>query len=291
MLVRFSVENFLSFRDRVELSMVASRKVRRHPEHVIRAGVAKDIPLLKLALIYGANASGKSNLIKALDLGKGLVLHPTEAGRRIVHTPFKLDPGFRNKPTRFEYEIKIENRYFAYGFTFTSARVEEEWLFEVLGESDEPIFERTGSTINFGNLPFSNRDEEQFLRFTARGTLPNRLFLTECRERNVRENVQGARDILNTLDWIENRFVAVLPITFSHEILLYIYKNDLFKKELTSYLNCFDTGISEIDLERVEIESLNVPEETKRRVEAELTPGLRGELLCSRRTLDSLGSG
>ena len=70
MLVRFTVENYLSFRERVELSMVASKKVRRHPEHVVKPSSSSGIPLLKLAVLYGANASGKSNLITAMSMAK-----------------------------------------------------------------------------------------------------------------------------------------------------------------------------------------------------------------------------
>jgi uncharacterized protein len=270
MLVRFSVENFLSFRDRTELSMVASGKVRRHPEHVIKPSTATGIPLLKLALIYGANASGKSNLVKAMATAKQIILHPAEAGGRIVQNPFKLDPDCRHKPTRFEFEIKIEDRYFAYGFTFTPERVEEEWLFEVTRDSEQPIFERTRSQIELGKLRFATDDEEQFLKFTAKGTLPNRLFLTECRERNVREHVKGARDILNVLDWTENRLLVVLPTWNPVNMPLHIYTDEKLKKELANYLKCFDTGISEIDFVRIETESVNISEETKKRVAAEL---------------------
>ena len=268
MLVRFSVENFLSFRDRVELSMVASKKVRRHPEHVVKPSSSTGIPLLKLALIYGANASGKSNLVKAMGMGKNLVLHSIEPDSRIAHTPFKLDPPCQDKPTRLEYEIKIENRFFAYGFAFTSDRVEEEWLFEVTGDSEKPVFERTRSQIELGDLPFINHEEKQFLKFTAKGTLPNRLFLTECRERNVREHVQGARDILNTLDWIGNELVVIFPASNALQLLFVIYGHKKYKKEMATFLKCFDTGIGEIDFEHVEPESLGVPEEMKKRVEA-----------------------
>jgi AAA15 family ATPase/GTPase len=270
MLVRFSVENFLSFRDRTELSMVASRKVRRHPEHVIKPSTAAGIPLLKLAIIYGANASGKSNLIKAIELGKDLVLHPAEANGRIVHTPYKLDQECRNKPTRLEYEIRIDDRYFAYGLAFDAVRIEEEWLFELLGDSEEPIFERKRSKIELGRLPFAGEDEEQFLKFTAKGTLPNRLFLTECRERNVGEHVKGARDILNVLDWIENRLVVVLPAWNPVNLPYHIYTNEEFKKDLANYLKCFDTGISAIEFLRVELESVTMPDEMRRKFEAEV---------------------
>jgi AAA15 family ATPase/GTPase len=269
MLVRFSVENFLSFRDRTELSMVASGKVRRHPEHVIKPSTAAGIPLLKLAIIYGANASGKSNLVKAMAMAKQIILHPAEAGGRIVQNPFKLDPACRHRPTRFEFEIKAGDRYFAYGFSYRPERIEEEWLFEVTRTSENRIFERSRGKIELGELSFANGNEEQFLKFTAKGTLQNRLFLTECRERNVRENVTGAEDILKVLDWIEESLVSVLPASELQLRPFGIFTNGAFIKDLARYLNCFDTGIDEVDIERVEPGSANVPMEMWKRLEAE----------------------
>ncbi len=76
MLVRFSVENLLSFRERVELSMVASAQEHRNPDDVIWPSTSDGIALLKLAIIYGANASGKSNLVKAMSIARDLILYP-----------------------------------------------------------------------------------------------------------------------------------------------------------------------------------------------------------------------
>jgi AAA15 family ATPase/GTPase len=269
MLVRFSVKNCLSFRDRVELSMVASGKVRRHPQHVVRPSSRLGIPLLKLAVVYGANASGKSNLVKALAMAKNLVLHPAEAGGRVMRTPFKLDPESRARPSRFEFEIEVDDRYFAYGFSTTSDRVEEEWLFEVNCTPERPIFERTRKGFEWGKLAMS-AEEEQFLRFTAKGTLPNRLFLTECRERNVRENVRGAQDIFKVLTWIEDSLIIVLPTATSQSLPFRMYASEEFKQELARYLKCFDTGIDEIDFESMEPETATMPEDMRRTLEKEV---------------------
>ncbi len=128
MLVRFSVENCLSFRDRAELSMVAGR-TRRHPDHIIRPRNQNDIKLLKLAVLFGANASGKSNLVKAIDMARKIILHPAEAGGSIPLVPFKLDNACLSRPSRFEFEIQLADSIYAYGFTVTTKRVEEEWLY------------------------------------------------------------------------------------------------------------------------------------------------------------------
>ena len=183
MLVRFTVENCFSFRDRVELSMIAAEDVLDHPEHVIRAGGENGVPVLKLGVLYGANASGKSNLVKAILMARNLILIPAGADKLIARAPFKLDPACRDKPTRFEFEIKLGERCFAYGFAVSSQRVEEEWLFEIGRSVEERIFERTVNGFEWGQLKFSGLDEKAFLEFTAKGTLPNRLFLSECRER------------------------------------------------------------------------------------------------------------
>ena len=117
MLVRFSVENLLSFRERVELSMVGSKQEHRNPNDVISPNTSEGIALLKLALVYGANASGKSNLVKAMYIARDLILHPAKSEEKLTFLPFKLDRYCYKKPSRFEFEIKLHERYFAYGFS------------------------------------------------------------------------------------------------------------------------------------------------------------------------------
>jgi len=67
MLIRFSCENFSSFRDEIEFSMLAGRS-RQHPEHIVSDNKRDGLKILKSAIVYGANASGKSNLVKACQI-------------------------------------------------------------------------------------------------------------------------------------------------------------------------------------------------------------------------------
>jgi uncharacterized protein len=272
MLVRFSVENYLSFRDRVELSMVASTKARKHSEHVIKPNTTSGVPLLKLALLYGANASGKSNLIKAMSTAQKLVLRPLDVGSAIPHCPFKLDAACRNAPSRFEFEIKVNERSYSYGFSVTAKRVEEEWLFKINQEPERKIFERARGKIDIGDLEFADEDEEQFFRFTAKGTLPNRLFLTECRERNVRAILQKTPEISDLLNWFEDVLTIIFPET-KFALLRFLRVNyaggQEFKSELARYLKCFDTGISEIFLKSVKPETIELDEEVKQTIESQ----------------------
>ncbi len=155
MLVRFTVENCLSFRDRVEFSMVASAKVRRHPEHVIRPEDSDGPSVLKLGIIYGANASGKSNPVKAINWALRQIRNPARPGERIDHKPFKLDPKCRRKPGRFEFEIKTSERLYLHPEILHSYVAN--FLKYSAGRRSQLIVTTHDTTLF--NQPFLRRDE------------------------------------------------------------------------------------------------------------------------------------
>jgi AAA15 family ATPase/GTPase len=98
MLIRFSVENFLSFKEESSLNMLAtSDKLHRH--HLLPNKKKK--PLLRTAALYGANGSGKSNLIKAMAFAQKLILEGVRPKRRIGVTPFRLERSCWQEPSRF----------------------------------------------------------------------------------------------------------------------------------------------------------------------------------------------
>ena len=166
-------------------------------------------------------------------MAREIILHPSEAKGTIPVVPFKLDSVCRRSPSHFEFEIKVGHRYFAYGFAATSEKIREEWLFEIGLETERKVFERSGPKIEVGKLPFENDIEKQFLTFTARGTLPNRLFLTECRERDIRKNVPGGRDIADVLSWFEDVPSFVFPGS-SADLVYGIRTNHEFRIALDS---------------------------------------------------------
>jgi AAA15 family ATPase/GTPase len=133
MLIRFNVKNFLSFNKMQEFSMI-SGKVRSKMEHIY----ADDkIKLLKFAAIYGANASGKSNLVLALDFMKETIIN----GLPEVHATkyCKINSSNKNQTSYFELEIKIKDRYYAYGFEvlLNNSSITSEWLIEILPDNKE----------------------------------------------------------------------------------------------------------------------------------------------------------
>lgn len=127
MLIRFNVGNFLSFNSVEEFSMI-SGKVRSKMNHIYSDDKLK---LLKFASLFGANASGKSNLVSAIDFARETVV----LGLPDMHTMkyFKGYEANKNKKSYFEFEVKIGSSYYAYGFELLlrESSIKAEWLIEL----------------------------------------------------------------------------------------------------------------------------------------------------------------
>ena len=162
MLIRFIVKNFLSFSEREdgkseEFSMIAG-KVRSKKTHIYDN---EKIKLLKFAAVYGANAAGKSNLVKALDYMKRIVLYGLPEGHTNMYC--KVDETNKDKESYFELEIMLGEKYYAYGFEviLNQSRFTSEWLIELTSDNKENlIFSRN---INKGEFEFGNCLKEKGL--------------------------------------------------------------------------------------------------------------------------------
>jgi AAA15 family ATPase/GTPase len=263
MLIRFNVENFLSFRDRVVFSMIPGKSLLK-PNH--KSTKIKSISALKASVILGANASGKSNLIKAIDFGRKLILTGTKSDQLIKFQNFRLDASTISSNSRIEYEIQHNGKNYAYGFVFNSKEIVEEWLFELKNKTESKIFERSTidnkTTFDLDPLFLKNKKEEhkQFLNFIAKGTPNNQLFLTEIRTRKVKDNVADITDILNVIDWFRNSLKVIFPDDkYNEGVKSELKDNSTLLKTFEELLNYFDTGINGICLEKVDFESLDIP--------------------------------
>ena len=139
MLVNFKVSNFASFNELQELSMSAG-KVRAHSERLYTDNKNK---ILKFMAIYGANASGKSNLVGAFEFAKSIILDgfPNESSSLFC----KLKDENQDKISRFEFTILINGKKYNYGFEVVLATqsFKTEWLYELTyGTNKKVIFER-----------------------------------------------------------------------------------------------------------------------------------------------------
>lgn len=273
MLLRFSVENFMSFKERTELSLIPS-KVRRLPEHVIKGTKKNDISALKTAVIYGANASGKSNLIKAMKHAQNIINIGVKSGRKLPYQPYKLNNNLILKPSRFEFEIKFGVNNYAYGFSSDSNTIHEEWLYKIDKNKDVLLFERKlidgdfEFEFDFTGIKFEKDSDRQFLEFTAKGTPSNRLFINECRERNVLTELSYLQGFIDISKWFEDRLTIVFPNSKYNGLELDIQKSQKTSNVLSKILNSFDTGIEKLSLQEVDFDKglVGVPDEIKQSV-------------------------
>ena len=184
MLIEFSVGNYRSFKEKVTFSMVATNLVAKDKnldENNVFA-VNEDLTLLKSAAIYGANASGKSNLAKALVFMKKFMIdssRETQSVDKIKVEPFRLSTETEKEPSFFELVFRVDNVQYRYGFEANQERVVSEWLFYVPQTRETKLFERKLSTITISNK-----------KYTAEGlqdkTRNNSLFLSVSAQFNVK---------------------------------------------------------------------------------------------------------
>ena len=271
MLLRFSVENFQSFKSRAELSLVPG-KVRRHPNHVIKANGKNDIAALRAAVIYGANASGKSNLIKAMKHAQMLVNVGVKSGKPLPFRPFKLDEQQLTTPSRFEFEMKCGQHNYAYGFVTDSQLIHEEWLYKVDKSKDILVFERTlvegKASFNFEQIKFENNEDAQYLNFTAKGTPENRLFINECGERNVTKEIDYLTPISEVIDWFKHQLTIVFPSSKYAGLAMDIKASQQTHAVFAKILQSFDTGINDLSLQEVDFDKglVGIPDSIKQKV-------------------------
>ncbi len=175
MLIEFEVGNYLSFKAPVRLNMIAANPIKEFvEENTFQVG---QLRLLKSAAIYGANASGKSNLLRAMGFARSFVLSSatqTQIEEEIHVTPFKFDAATENAPSHFEFCFLIDNIRYKYGFEVNRKSVEKEWLFFAEKQKEKSLFLRWGDRIEItddfkegGGLEEKTRNNALFLSVVA----------------------------------------------------------------------------------------------------------------------------
>lgn len=145
MIIEFTVGNFLSFRNNKTLSLEATN-ITEYKESTFKAG---KFNLLKSAVLYGANSSGKSNFIKAMSTMKRIVMTSVEktSASKFEIVPFLLNTSTENKPTFFELVFLIDKTRYRYGFEIDNSSIHGEWLFKLEGDNEIPLFIREENGI------------------------------------------------------------------------------------------------------------------------------------------------
>ena len=269
MLVHFSVSNFSSIKDETVLSMIPA-KSRNMKDHIITDIEGKKIQVLPVACIYGANASGKTNFIKAIEFAQALITVGTKPNSSIGIISHLLDPIEEVKPSRFEFVFKHDHVLYTYGFVIDKKTVLEEWLFAYYTSQESKIFERitkNDKTKVFPGARLKEGNGEKFLKYVEKGTRLNQLLLTEANEKNI--------EILKPVfHWFQEHLVVVRPDYRYISLTKRVSEEKDFEVFLADFLRLADTGISNIHVQKEKFDTdthlRNMPDNLKEKLLSDL---------------------
>ncbi|MCK5654956.1 MAG: AAA family ATPase, partial [Candidatus Aureabacteria bacterium] len=238
MLVQFTVKNFRSFKDEVTLSLVASSIKERVDENTL--AISENLSLLKSAVIYGANASGKSNLFHAMRFMKQFIQNSskeTQAKEKINITRFKLSTETEDAPASFEIIFIYEGIRYRYGFAVDEERVHAEWLFYVPGKQEVEIFTRMKQDFN---LTKHFKSEEDLVKGERVRVRSNALLLSV----SAQLNGKIARKIV---EWL-SRFNCISGLrSDSHANAAFsLMDEEEGRNAILEFLKDADTGIEDV---------------------------------------------
>ena len=232
MLLSFTVGNFRSFKDNETFSLKAA-SIQEHKEFIREDNNFK---LLPSVAIYGANSSGKSNLISAIGMMKKVLLssvktNPTE---ELKTDPFKLDELYLQKPTFFEVVFTSGDNTYKYGFEYSPKKINGEWLYIIKNDQEKILFIRNNEGIGVTkDFPEGNGKEE--------ATAANRLFLSLVAQLNGKTS-------LSIMKWFEDLRVTsgVKDDDFKTFSIRYLFAANEKSKKAKEFLNRMDLGFFNI---------------------------------------------
>ena len=267
MLLNFAVTNYRSIKERQVFSLMAVEGLP-HEESLIRS--EDNIPILPVALLFGANASGKSNILRAFGMMRQMVLNSVRLNpddSLDEYEPFLLDEESRNNSTELEAEFitigegEIEHHY-RYGLAFSETLITEEWLYRYEGDNETELFSRDRDKVQVNETEFpEGKGKEDTLN-------SNRLFLSLIAQLNGTQS----KEIISWFDG--GKFVTASQIEGYRIVTSSLLK---YKKNLTvlddtvgfdnivdfidmalTFLSNIDMGITELSIKE---ESVALPKE------------------------------
>jgi AAA15 family ATPase/GTPase len=244
MLIEVRIGNFRSFAEPQTFSLVASSDTR-HPDNCFPFGKRH---LLKSAAVFGANASGKSNLIKAIDFIRLFVLHSAtrmNVGDEIPVVPFQLNPELRRKESFFEMQFVVGEVRYQYGFTATSKRVQDEWLIAYPKGRPQHLLERRFDLETEQTIWAFRGELQREATLLKERTRDNGLVLSRGAELNIAP--------LTTVFLWSRQKMAVLDLSTSPGALIdqtamRLKDDSTFRERVLRLIRHADLGISDLEV-------------------------------------------
>ncbi|WP_426318849.1 AAA family ATPase [Pseudoduganella sp. R-43] len=253
MLIEFSVANFRSFRERQTLSMVAAARLPKR-ENVLAPLVSdEELPdLLKVAAIYGPNASGKSNLLRALDVIPTLASSSPAVVKTLPVAPFRFDKDLLSSPSEFEVHFICDAVRYQFELSLTSERIVKERLISYPNGKSKLLYERRftdkeGDEYRFGDTLEGGSELHQAWR---RLTAPTSLFIAQA----VANSNEDLHQLRVPFGWLLNGMFVIeggmASLARSSQRL--VKKNPNYAAEVASFLQEVDVPVTEMRVDSVQ---------------------------------------
>jgi len=239
-LVSFAIKNFRSFYRETHISLVPNGRLTQLEGHVLKAG---DTELLRGAYVYGANASGKTNLVKAADFARSVIVAGSTRHIRYAGQYCKLYEEAGHEPGVFQFEIVVGRKVYSYGFalSYQNGNIVEEWLYE-LGDRglEKCIFARDEQNQIITDLNLKGKLKTRFEIYCEDlKSLPGTLFLAEI----VRKPLRKELEVFSLVyEWFKDKLIVIFPAS-KYMALPTIIHDEEVRKKFEKYLTYFDTGI------------------------------------------------
>ena len=252
MLLQFSVNNYKSIKDTITFSMATSSKDEGNSFHV------RKYELLKSAVIYGANASGKSNFLKAMSFMSSIVLNKSkviQSTDKLPHIPFRLSTETQDSSSTFEIVCFINDIKYRYGFELDATTVYSEWLYADEKGKESKLFYRELDEEHYVN---NNKFKEGYTFFDKKNSKinisSNQLFIWKCDQNDG----EISKSILN---WFSKfNFIDGMKQESYSQYSMNHMKDINFKNEIVSLVKTADIGIDDIVLEEEKMSSMAMNE-------------------------------
>ncbi|MES1225526.1 MAG: ATP-binding protein, partial [Bacteroidota bacterium] len=253
MLLQFSIKNYKTFKDIATLSLIASNYDKLNLENNTFLNRKFNYRLLKSAVLYGANASGKSKFFEAYHAFRNIVFNSSReslANERIEVTPFLLDSKSEKEPTSFEIVFINGTIQFRYGFEANKEKVNREWLYSKTSTKEIELFYRVNQKItSHSEIDIANDlIEKNMIR-------ENALLLSVL----AQFNDKTARKIFNSLRNI-NSISGIRQEGYEgYTIHQLDNEKNVKKQEIIDFLNVADFGIEDLKVNKLDV--TNLPED------------------------------
>ena len=241
MIIEFSVKNFLSFKEKVTFSMIANSNKELNDNYVEIGGNK----VLKSAAVYGANASGKSNLFKILTLVVLMLRssNSVDINAKLPLIPFKLDKGSVNKPSEFEIKFILDETRYVYGFIADKDKIYDEYLYYYPNGRETKIFDRT----NINEYSYTQKDEKILREIEAKNA-QNKFFLATATNWNFDKTKAAYNFLTNGIGTCNN-----LEILKNMAYKMYETNPDYLKDFAIDFLQKADFNIEDYQISQIDV--------------------------------------